>query len=368
MKIGLDVYHAFHSNGGVARYIRGLVPPLVSDSSSNQFVFFSNSFRSERTSWAPNYPNGRIVELGYPRQIIQGSWHYLNWPSIEMFTGSIDIFHGTHFVLPTVRRAKYVLTVHDLTYLRYPDYYSNSTMNEDGYRKDLPRALERADAVIAISDHTRRDLVELLGYPSSRIQVIHSGVEPHFFVSPSEEKLAETRERYDLDQPYLIFLVGTPEPRKNLLRTVAAARRGAPHLPLAIIGPQQSIRTLLRNELDGVKLLGLVPDGDLPLILHGAEIALYPSLYEGFGLPALEALASSVPLITSNRSALPEVVGNAAVLVDPESEDEIAEAIRGLLDDEGRRKELIRRGRVRAKEFSWDRTANLVRELYHQLA
>lgn len=367
MIIGLDVYHAFHSNGGVARYIRGLVPPLVAGVSSNQFVFFSNSFRGERSSWIPNYPNARIVELGCPRQIIQGSWHYFDWPSIEMFTGSIDIFHGTHFVLPAVRRAKYVLTVHDLTYLRHPDYYSNGAMNEIGYRKDLPRALERADAVIAISDHTRQDLEELLGYPTSRIHVVHSGVDPHFFVSPNEEELGEIRRRYDLDRPYLIFLVGTPEPRKNLLRTVTAARRGAPHLPLAIIGPQQPIRTLLGNELDGVKLLGLVPDADLPMILHGAEIALYPSLYEGFGLPALEAMASGVPLITSNRSAMPEVVGNAAILVDPESEDEIAEVIRSLLDDEGRREELIRSGRIRAKEFSWDRTAIKVMQLYQQL-
>jgi len=134
-----------------------------------------------------------------------------------------------------------------------------------------------------------------------------------------------------------------------------------------IIGQQEEIRTLLGNDLNGVRLLGSVPDSDLPWILHGAAVALYPSLYEGFGLPALEALASGVPLITSNTSSLPEVVGDAAIIVNPESEEEIAESIRGLLSNEDLRRDLTDRGRKRASQFTWDRAAHEVLELYEQL-
>jgi glycosyltransferase involved in cell wall biosynthesis len=184
----------------------------------------------------------------------------------------------------------------------------------------------------------------------------------------SDAAVSKVRTRYALDRPYLVFLVGTPEPRKNLLRTVAAARQAAPDLPLVILGPPAPIRAFLGGEPPGVILPGVVSDADLPLILRGAELALYPSLYEGFGLPALESLAAGVPLITSDRSSLPEIVGHAAVLVNPESVEDIAAAIRALLADSDRRKRLVELGRARAKELSWERAAHAVLQLYRTLA
>jgi len=367
MKVGMDIYHAWHSDSGIARYIRGLVSSMVATTTANHFVLFANSFRERGPSWKPDFSNVSTCAVRCPRRVLQEFWHYVNWPSIETFTGPVDIFHGTHFVLPAARQAKCVLTVHDLTYLRHPDYYTHGRLNEYGYRKELPRALDRADAVIAVSHHTSNDLVELLGYPPSQIHVVHEGVDPHFFVSSQSEDLDRVKTKYHLDQPYLVFLVGTPEPRKNLLRTVKAARLGAPDIPLVIIGQQEEIRALLGNDLNGVRLLGSIPDSDLPWVLHGAEVALYPSLYEGFGLPALEALASGVPLITSNTSSLPEVVGDAAIIVNPGSEEEIAESIRGLLSNEDLRRDLTDRGRKRASQFTWDRAAHEVLELYEQL-
>lgn len=367
MRIAIDGFHASRGYGGVARYIRGLVPVLAAASPGNRFVLFSNRFRQLSPSWDPRLPNVRCYDLRIPRRLMQAGWDHLAWPPVEAFVGSLDIFHGTHFVLPAVRRAKCVLTVHDLTYLRHPEYFSNHGLNERGYRKELPRALARADAVIAVSRQTRDDLVELQEYPEARIRVIHEGVESDFFVPPDAGRLAEVKSRYGLDRPYLVFLVGTPEPRKNLLRTVSAARRAAAHLPLVIIGQEEAIRLGLRNDTRGVILSGSVADADLPWVLHGAELALYPSLYEGFGLPALEAMAAGVPLITSNRSALPEVVEKAAVLVDPESEENIEEAIRELLADGDRRQQLIKLGRARARELSWDLAAQRVVEVYREL-
>ena len=367
MKIAIDAYQARCPHGGIGRYIRGLVPALARQEQGNQFVLFSNRFREGGLAWKPALPNVTPFEFQCPRRLLQGCWEFLGWPPVEQLIGALNIFHGTHFVLPAVRRAKCVLTVHDLTFLRHPEYFSDHTLNEHGYRHELPRALARADAVIAVSHHTRQDLVDLLGYPESRIWVIHEGVESHFFVGPDAADLASVKARYDLTHPYLVFLVGTPEPRKNLIRTVAATRRAAPFLPLVIIGPQEPIRILLGNDLQGVRLIGSVPDIDLPLLLRGAEVALYPSLYEGFGLPALEALATGVPLITSNRSAIPEVVKNAAVLVNPESEEELAAAIQELVNNGERRQDLSKQGQARAKELSWGHAAARVMELYGQL-
>jgi len=166
----------------------------------------------------------------------------------------------------------------------------------------------------------------------------------------------------------MVFLVGTPEPRKNLIRTVAAARLAAPDLSLVIVGPKEPIRTLLEGDGRGVHLIGSLSEADLPYVLHGAVLSLYPSLAEGFGLPALESLAAGVPLVTSDRTALPEVVGKAALLVDPESIEAITEAIRSLLDDEHRRCQMIAAGTTRAQELSWEQSARKVLTLYRELA
>ena len=366
MRIGFDVYQTGYPYGGVARYVRALVTAMAEASPADHFVLVSNFFRPPKTRWRLAARNVRHVDIRTPRRLLQAFWDRFNWPPVEAFTGSLDVFHGSHFVLPRTRRARTVLTVHDLNFLRNPGYFLDQPLNERGHWKELPVALARADAVIADSDHTRRDLVELMGVQDDRIRVIHLGVEPHFFVSAVDPRLGPIK-ALGLDRPYLVFLVGTPEPRKNLLRTVEAARRATADLPLVIIGPQEPIRVLLGGNTEGVILIGSLSDEDLPLVLHGAELALYPSLAEGFGLPAVEAMAAGVPLITSNCSSLPEVVGKAAVLVNPESVDEMVHAIRSLLDDPERRAHLIEQGLTRARELSWERTASRVLQLYREL-
>lgn len=367
MRIGLDAYHAFRPAGGIARYIRGLVPALAAAAPESRFTLFANRLRTEGTPWDPGLPNVGLRELRWPRRLTQWCWDVLDWPAIDRLLGPLDLFHGMHFVLPAARRAKLVLTVHDLTYLRHPEYFSDPALNERGYRRELPRALARADAVVAVSEHTKRDLVELLRVPAARILVVLEGVEPEFFVQPGDPTTASVLARLGLTTPYLVCLVGTPEPRKNLVRTVAAARLAAPRMPLVLIGPVEPIRALLGGNLSGVTLVGTLSDADLPHVLRGADCALYPSLYEGFGLPALEAMAAGVPLVTSDRSALPEVVGDAAVLVDPESVEAIAEGLRTLLGDQERRARLVQAGLARARELSWPRAAGQVLGLYREL-
>ena len=211
------------------------------------------------------------------------------------------------------------------------------------------------------------DLIELMRVPEDRIRVVHEGAEAHFFVSEESSNLSGVLMRYGLTRPYMVFLVGTPEPRKNLVRTVAAARIAAPNVPLVVVGPREPIRSLLKGDTRGLRLIGSVPEEELPFVLHGAVLALYPSLAEGFGLPAVEALAAGVPLVTSDRTALPEVVGKAAVLVNPESVEAIADAIRSLFNDEHRRRQLVELGKIRAKEMSWECAARQVLALYREL-
>lgn len=367
MRIGLDVYQASVAHSGVARHIRGLVPALTAAGGTDHFTLVSNHFRPPEFPWRHHRPNVCVRTLRVPRRIMQACWDHLAWPPVETLIGPVDVFHGTHFVLPATRAARRVLTVHDVMFLRHPEYFSDRSLNERWHRRELRAALDRADLVITVSACTREDLADLLGVDRGRIRVVHAGVEEAFFVGEADARVATVRARYGLDGPYLVFLVGTPEPRKNLARTVEAARRGAPGVPLVVIGPVAAIRALVPGDAEGIRCLGPIPDADLPPVLHGAEVALYPSLYEGFGFPAAEALAAGVPLITSDRSALPEVVGHAAVLVNPESVEDMAHAIESLLEDTERRRTLVARGRARARELSWDRAARQVLAVYREL-
>lgn len=367
MKVVVDAYHAIFTSGGISRYARGLISAIAEIAPTDEFILFYNRFRERGKTWRPTKENSIVRQIYFPRRLLQGIWDFIYWPPIEVLCGSIDLFHGLHFVLPPVRKALRVLTVHDLTYLKFPGYFADRGLNERGYRQELPRALARADAVIAVSQKTREDLVELMKFPEERVRVIYEGVEHHLFAQVEGQKAAAIRKLYGLSNPYLIFLVGTPEPRKNLTRTVAAARQAAPRLDLALIGPQGPLRELVGENIHNLIFTDSIPEEHLPALLSGATISLYPSLYEGFGLPVLESMACGVPVITSNRGSLPEVAGGAAILVDPENVDSIAGAISGLVRDESLQNRLKVMGKKRASEFTWQKTAAETLSLYREL-
>ena len=283
---------------------------------------------------------------------------------LPSLTPACDVFHASNQVYAGPRSARLTTTLHDVTSWLTPETHTAANRAADA--RYLTRILKRADGIIAVSENTRRDAIEVLRLDPSRIFTIHSGVAEAFFTASPEE----ARRKYKLDRPYVLF-VGAIEPRKNLDRLLDAWRELTRDVELVIVGasgwaPPETVRRL--SETPGVRRLGYVPEADLPGITSGALALAYPSLYEGFGFPVVQAMAAGAPVLTSNTSCLPEVAADAAVLVDPRDTEAIRDGLRRLLDDPTLRATLAQAGGLRAGHFRWDRCARESMDFFKQLS
>lgn len=266
--------------------------------------------------------------------------------------------------------SKFVMTVHDLAFIRNPEWFTPSRSNY--YRQATLASAPRAERIITVSRAARDDLIEMAGVDPDRIDVIHNGVEPEFHPR-SEEEVREVREALRLPERFVLF-VGTLEPRKNVIRLVRAWEQIAGHadVDLVIVGrsgwkTEPIMQAIERSPLfNRIHLVGHVPGPQLPAVYTAARALVWPSLFEGFGLPPLEAMACGTPALTSNTSSLPEVTGDAAVLVNPHDTDAIADGIFNLVMNDEFRKDLRAAGIVRAKQFTWDRAAELTITSYRR--
>jgi len=281
-----------------------------------------------------------------------------------------DLFHTCKLLNPP-RRAKLTATVHDLTCWLLPETHSPRNVAAD--RLFAERILKRADALIAVSEATRSDAVRILNLSPEKIRVIHHGVaDPFFQVKPEDAEAV--RRRHGLARPYLLF-VGTLEPRKNVARLLAAYRdlsqTTQEEFDLVLAGPpgwaQSEIMARLRRPDPGVRYLGYVAEEDLPGLFAGAAAFVYPSLYEGFGFPVAQAMAAGTPVITSAVSALPEITGGAALLIDPRSEAALRDAMEEMLTSPSRRERSIELGRVNARRFTWEECARKSLEFFEEV-
>lgn len=296
-------------------------------------------------------------------------------PRVEWFT-RFDVLFAPNFVPPPTRTRRLVVTVHDLAFRRYPDTAPHATLR---WLSRFEDALERAVRVIAVSESTREDLLELYGVDPDRVSVVPHGVDREVFRPPSAEEVARVRARYGIDGTYLVF-VGGLEPRKNLPRLVRAFARlpGGPRLvvvgswvpwnPEGVDQLRPVVEGLPAEARRRIHFTGYVDEGDKVALLGGAAGLALPSRYEGFGLPVLEAMAVGTPVLTSNVSALPEVAGEAALYVDPEDEEQIADGMRRLLEDDGLRDSLREKGLERAGRFTWEETARRTAAVLHLAA
>jgi len=283
-----------------------------------------------------------------------------------------DIVHASEYFFPRHRGRASVVTIHDITTVLFPQFHTRADIHI--HQRKLAFARDHADAVIAVSEASKRDLVEHVNVPEQRIVVIPEAARPIFTELPPPGHRERMQATYGIARPYLLF-VGSLEPRKNLERLLDAyaqvvAEGAAGDTMLVVVGARgwhdAGIVDRLRQErlASRVRWLGFIPDENLQDLYTGAECLVYPSLYEGFGLPILEAMASGCPVITSTTSSMPEVAGDAALLVDPQNTGEIAEALARLLRDETLRTHLATVGRQRTSQYSWRRVATDTLRIY----
>ncbi|MCX7680618.1 MAG: glycosyltransferase family 4 protein [Anaerolineae bacterium] len=366
MRIGIDYTAAARQRAGIGRYTRELVHALLRLESPHHYVVFAAVGGLEparRRAWAaPLQDHVEVRALPISDDWLARLWHRLRLPlPVEVITGSLDLFYSPDFVLPPTSRAtRTLLTVHDLSFLRYPEAFVPALCRY--LERVVPRSVARADLVLADSAHTRADLIALLGTPPEKVRVLYSGVEARFCPQPDEGELQRLQTRYGVGAKPYILSVGTLQPRKNYVRLIRAfGQLPDPQLRLVIAGAPgwlyQEVLAEAERYCDRVHILGFVDDRDLPALYRNAVLFAFPSLYEGFGLPVLEAMACGVPVVCSNASSLPEVAGDAALLVDPLDTDGLAQAMALVLADAERRQAMITRGLAQAAQFTWERAA-----------
>jgi glycosyltransferase involved in cell wall biosynthesis len=297
--------------------------------------------------------------------------HGLNISRIPWTLPGIDIFHAAHQCQNPPRRCRLTTTIHDMTCWLMPELHSQPNVRVTRWFGE--RVMKRADGIIAVSENTRRDALEILDLPPDRVTTIYPGVAESFFEVTAADVHA-VRERLGLTRPYVLF-VGTIEPRKNVPGLLDAytqlSRSTREEYELVLAGPVgwADRATVAKVEhTEGVRYLGYVREEDLPGITAGASVLAYPSFYEGFGFPVAQAMAAGVPVLTSDRSSLPEIAGDAALLVDPESTEEIQDALERLLTSQALRERLGGAGRRRAREFRWELTARKSLEWFERIA
>ncbi len=362
MRIAVDARLVSYAQGGISQYTIRLVHALAALQSGDDLLLLESRRATSEQSWPASVARSRIVTPPHhPREQIA--------LPVELLRFSMDVLHSPDFIPPFRRRCRSVITIHDLAFLRFPHLL---TPESAGYYGQVARAVQNADQVIAVSHSTKRDLLELLQADPEKITVVHSGVSPE--CRPLDPQEVENRRReLDLPERFVLF-VGTLEPRKNLPTLLRAFARvwKAHRVPLVVVGSKGWLYEELfrvRDELglgEEVKFVGSVKASQLVYYYSCATCLVLPSLYEGFGHPVLEAMACGTPVIASNVSSLPEVAGDAALLVAPEDVEGLAAALGRLLADGGLRQRLIALGLQRAATFSWQQTARETLAVYHK--
>ncbi|RME71896.1 MAG: glycosyltransferase family 1 protein, partial [Chloroflexi bacterium] len=376
MNIGIDYTAALKQSGGIGRYTRGLVTTVARLDRQNRYTLLltPDAPRAGLADFqtAANFSH-RIYPL--PERWMTIGWHrfYLPVP-VEWFAGPVDLFHSPNFILPPTRRARTLLTVHDLSFIRHPQGAVPGLRR--WLEKVVPRSMARADHILADSHSTRQDIIDLFDLPPEKITVVGAGVEARFRPVSDPAALAAVRQRYNLPPGEKIILsLGTLEPRKNFTGLIEAFSRSpvrdTHHLVIA------GGKGWLYDDIfaaadtspaaDRIHLIGFVADADLPALYSLADIFAYPSHYEGFGIPVVEAMACGTPVVCADNSSLPEVAGNAAVLVPATDTAALAEALHRLATDTALRQTAIEQGFQQAQKFTWQAAAERLLKVYHRL-
>ncbi len=367
VRIGIDArkLHDF----GIGTYIRNLLRHLARIDNQTEFVILCRP--EDRETLAAIGENFRPVP--------ESSGNYSIAEQIRipwaLQREGVTLFHAPHYVLPPLVRCTSVVTIHDCIHLMFPQYLPNRVALSYA-RASIALAARRATRVMTVSESSKRDILRFVDTQPEKIDVIYNAYDERFAIEPREEDVVRVRERYQLHDEFILY-AGNVKPHKNLERLIDALhllrQRGLDHVKLVLIGDDISKYTALRRAVHKhqlhkyVRFLGYLPEETLAVMYRLASVFVFPSIYEGFGLPPLEAMASGTPVVTSNVSSLPEVAGDAAVLVDPYEPQSIADGIHRVLTDEGLRRDLVRKGIARAGQFSWEQSVRRIHAIYREV-
>jgi glycosyltransferase involved in cell wall biosynthesis len=361
---------------GVGNYARQLIRRLPEVDPDAMYVAWYVHSRAAIRRWRhfDDVGAANLRERGilFPSRLLERTIRY-GFPRVEWF-GGFDVLFATNFVPPPTRAARFVATVHDLAFRRFPETAPQAVR---WWREAVQHTVQRAARIIVPSEWTKRDLLELYGVPETRVAVIPLAVDGEVYRPPSEERILDVRRGFGIDGPYL-FALGRG-PRKNLPRLLAAFAALPAYIrpTLVIAGAREwspdgsdpgpdALRALPRDVRSAVRLVGYLPEAEKVALLGGAIGLAFPSLYEGFGFPVLEAMACGTPVLTSDASSLPELAGEAALLVDPHDVDAIRQGLETLVTDDGVRGSLQVAGLARASSFDWTETARRTAAVLHE--
>lgn len=370
MKVCIDIQAAMTQRAGVGRYTRSLVERLGDLRGNDTVRLFYFDFQRRGTPFSAEGMEQKAVRW-CPGRIMQKSWNALRWPPFDWLAGPADVYHFPNFIIPPLARGRSIATVHDVSFLAYPEFAE--TRNLAWITARIFDTVERADAVITDSRFSAEEISKRLSVNREKIFPIHLGLSEHF-APPAQEEVERLRRAKGLDRPYLLT-VGTIEPRKNLEFLITAFERMTGFDGCLVLAGMRGwkYQPILKRIADSprardIRRLEYVGDDELPALYAGADLFLFPSLYEGFGLPPLEAVACGTPVIASSAGSLPEVLGDAALLISGFDADAWASEAMRMISDTSARRALIDKGRRRASQYTWRETARKTWEVYRQVA
>ena len=373
MKIGFDAKRFFLNSTGLGNYSRDLVRGVLEEEMDNDYFLYTTGGEIDlKTKFLKNHSNIKIVT---PTGIYKKMKSY--WRSVrlekQLLKDGVEVFHGLSHEIPKknkLSKIKYVVTIHDLIFLRFPENYNR--IDREIYKKKVEYACTTADKIIAISEQTKRDLMEFLKVPSHKIEVIYQSCAASFHHISDYRYRHLVQKKYNLPENYILY-VGTIEKRKNLATLVEAIGKSNTQLPLVAIGKQTDYTKEVMDMIDKYKLgnqvalLQNVTFLDLPSIYQSANLFVYPSLFEGFGIPVLEALYSKTPVIAATGSCLEEAGGPNSIYVDPKNSDELAQQIDRVIENGELQLEMKEKGFEYAQNFNSQKQAKAVLEVYEKL-
>lgn len=371
MRIAIDYTAAARQGAGIGRYARELIDAILASIGAHDLVLLTATAGLGK-SW-PRAQQRLRETTAYPAKLafrdlpITDEWMARLWQRLrlpllaEWITGRVDVFYSPDFVLPPLRRdTQALLTVHDLSFLRYPETFPSKL---SAYlNRAVPRSVARADHILADSEATQRDLIDLLNVPPGKVTTLYSGVTARFNPKAAHDERARLQVQYGVGARPYILAVGTIQPRKNYIRLMEACDPLATQrdFDLVIAGRPAWLSEPIvaaAEQRSYVHLMGFFADADLPALYRQAEVLAFPSVYEGFGFPPLEAMACGTPVVASAASSIPEVVGDAGLLIDPLDVPAWTTALTRILNDKTLRARLRQAGLARAATFTWARTA-----------